>query len=81
MRVVAYGSAESVVALESADLVVGTTDIEIEWTKRPDATYLQAWHGTPLRPSSRPTPAMASRAWRAWRSVQPRCSRMNVTSP
>ena len=49
VRTVAYGSAESVAALESADLVVGNTHIEIEWAKRPDATYVQVWHGTPLK--------------------------------
>ncbi|GAB2580805.1 CDP-glycerol glycerophosphotransferase family protein [Microlunatus antarcticus] len=46
---VPYGSAESVAALEAADLVVGNTHIEISWTKRPGSTYLQLWHGTPLK--------------------------------
>ncbi len=36
-------------ALESADLIVANTHIEMEWTKKPDATYLQTWHGTPLK--------------------------------
>ncbi|MGI3783113.1 MAG: CDP-glycerol glycerophosphotransferase family protein [Janthinobacterium lividum] len=49
VRTVPYGSAASVVALESADLVVGNTHIEIGWDKRPGATYLQLWHGTPLK--------------------------------
>src|SRR3954470_5286503 len=39
----------SVAALESADLVVANTHIELEWTKGPGATYLQTWHGTPLK--------------------------------
>jgi len=39
----------SVAALESADLVVANTHIELEWTKAPGATYLQTWHGTPLK--------------------------------
>lgn len=46
---VPYGSPESVAALESADLVVGNTHIEIAWDKKPGATYLQLWHGTPLK--------------------------------
>jgi len=49
VRTVRHGSPESVAALESADLVVGNTHIEIEWDKRPGSTYLQLWHGTPLK--------------------------------
>jgi len=49
VRTVAYGSPECVAALESADLVVGNTHIEVEWQKRPGSTYLQLWHGTPLK--------------------------------
>jgi CDP-glycerol glycerophosphotransferase len=40
---------EAVQALESADLVVSNTHLDMDWTKRPGATYLQAWHGTPLK--------------------------------
>ena len=36
-------------ALEAADLVVAGTHTEVEWTKSPGTTYLQAWHGTPLK--------------------------------
>ena len=36
-------------ALESADLVVAGTHTEVEWTKSPGTTYLQTWHGTPLK--------------------------------
>ena len=36
-------------ALESADLVVAGTYTEVEWTKQPGTTYLQTWHGTPLK--------------------------------
>ncbi len=43
------GSAEAVAALESADLVVGNTHIELDWVKKPGARYLQTWHGTPLK--------------------------------
>jgi CDP-glycerol glycerophosphotransferase len=39
----------AVAALESADLVVGNDCISAVWTKRPGATYLQTWHGTPLK--------------------------------
>lgn len=49
VRTVPYGSPESVVALEAADVVVGNTHIEIDWQKRPGSTYLQLWHGTPLK--------------------------------
>ena len=46
---VPHGSAEAVAALESADLVVANTHIDFEWDKRPETTYLQTWHGTPLK--------------------------------
>ena len=46
---VRYGSKECVQALESADLVVANTHTDLVWTKRPDALYLQTWHGTPLK--------------------------------
>jgi len=49
VRTVRYGSPECVAALEAADLVVGNTHIEVEWQKRPGATYVQVWHGTPLK--------------------------------
>ncbi|MGY1686090.1 CDP-glycerol glycerophosphotransferase family protein [Geodermatophilus sp. SYSU D00804] len=40
---------EAVAALESADLVVSNTHLSVDWDKRPGATYLQTWHGTPLK--------------------------------
>jgi CDP-glycerol glycerophosphotransferase len=43
------GSPESVQALETADVVVSNTHIELDWTKAPGAVYLQTWHGTPLK--------------------------------
>ena len=49
VRTAVYGSAACVAALESADLVVGNTHIEVEWQKSPGSTYLQLWHGTPLK--------------------------------
>ena len=35
--------------LSAADLVVANTHTEYEWDKRPGTTYLQTWHGTPLK--------------------------------
>jgi CDP-glycerol glycerophosphotransferase len=49
VETVVFGTPESIAALESADLVVGNDCISLRWTKRPDATYLQTWHGTPLK--------------------------------
>ena len=46
---VMYGTPEARAALESADLVVGNDCISMEWTKQPGTTYLQTWHGTPLK--------------------------------
>jgi len=40
---------EATEALEAADLVVANTHTEVEWRKREGATYLQTWHGTPLK--------------------------------
>jgi CDP-glycerol glycerophosphotransferase len=42
-------SPEAVAVLESADLVVSNTHLEMEWTKGRGTTYLQTWHGTPLK--------------------------------
>ena len=46
---VPIASRDAVDALESADLVVANTHLEMEWTKAPGALYLQTWHGTPLK--------------------------------
>jgi CDP-glycerol glycerophosphotransferase len=40
---------DAVAALESAQLVVASSHIALDWTKAPEATYLQMWHGTPLK--------------------------------
>lgn len=40
---------ECIATLEAADLLVANTHTEVDWRKRPDATYLQTWHGTPLK--------------------------------
>ena len=42
-------SPAAVAALESADLVVSNTHLDFPWDKRPGTTYLQTWHGTPLK--------------------------------
>jgi CDP-glycerol glycerophosphotransferase len=39
---------QAVAALESADLVVADNHLPA-WDKRPGTTYLQTWHGTPLK--------------------------------
>ena len=49
VETVPYGSPESIAALEAADLVVANTHTDITWRKKPGATYLQTWHGTPLK--------------------------------
>ena len=36
-------------ALETADLVVSNTHLELAWDKAPHTRYLQTWHGTPLK--------------------------------
>ena len=46
---VEFGSARCLQELESADLVVASTHIELDWTKPPHTKYLQTWHGTPLK--------------------------------
>jgi len=47
--IVPINSSACVDALETADLVVSNTHLEMEWTKAPGAVYLQTWHGTPLK--------------------------------
>jgi CDP-glycerol glycerophosphotransferase len=49
VRSVAWGTPECVAALESCDLLVANTHTDLEWRKRAGATYLQTWHGTPLK--------------------------------
>ncbi|WP_299955497.1 CDP-glycerol glycerophosphotransferase family protein [uncultured Modestobacter sp.] len=36
-------------ALESADVIVSNDGLSREWDKQPTTTYLQTWHGTPLK--------------------------------
>jgi CDP-glycerol glycerophosphotransferase len=49
LRTVDIGSAEAATALESADLVIANTHTEVEWVKSARTTYVQTWHGTPLK--------------------------------
>jgi CDP-glycerol glycerophosphotransferase len=49
VRTVPATGPEAVAALESADLIISNTHIELDWVKKPGAVYLQTWHGTPLK--------------------------------
>ena len=49
VETVPYGGAACIAVLESADLVIANTHTDLPWTKKPGATYLQTWHGTPLK--------------------------------
>jgi CDP-glycerol glycerophosphotransferase len=49
VETVRYPTPESAEALSSADLVIANDCISQLWTKKPGATYLQTWHGTPLK--------------------------------
>jgi len=44
-----FGTPEGLAALTEADVLVANTHTDVPWTKRPDAIYLQTWHGTPLK--------------------------------
>ena len=49
VRTVSHDGRKAITALETADLIVSNTHIELDWVKKPGATYLQTWHGTPLK--------------------------------
>ena len=49
LETVEFGSRRCVEELESADVVVSNTHIELDWRKSADSVYLQTWHGTPLK--------------------------------
>jgi len=49
VETVEYGSARCIEELESADVVVSNTHLEMAWQKAPETVYLQTWHGTPLK--------------------------------
>jgi CDP-glycerol glycerophosphotransferase len=42
-------TAEARAVLESADLLIANTHTEVEWDKPATTTYVQTWHGTPLK--------------------------------
>lgn len=42
-------TSSAVEALESADMVISDSHLEMDWVKRPGARYVQTWHGTPLK--------------------------------
>ena len=44
-----YGTPEARAALEAADVVVANDCMSMSWDKQPGTTYLQTWHGTPLK--------------------------------
>lgn len=46
---VMYGSPDCINALEAADMLVSNDHLPLDWQKRPETTYLQTWHGTPLK--------------------------------
>ncbi len=49
VETVEFGSERCIKELESADMVVSNTHIELDWNKSPETRYLQTWHGTPLK--------------------------------
>ena len=47
---VPIGTPDAVAALEAADVLISNTHIQLDrWRKRAGTTYLQTWHGTPLK--------------------------------
>jgi CDP-glycerol glycerophosphotransferase len=46
---VPYGSPACIAALEAADVLVSNDHVPLDWRKSPGSTYLQTWHGTPLK--------------------------------
>jgi CDP-glycerol glycerophosphotransferase len=48
-RTVRYGSPECIATLEAADVLVSNDHVPLDWSKRPGSTYVQTWHGTPLK--------------------------------
>jgi CDP-glycerol glycerophosphotransferase len=46
---VPWSSEEAREALEAADLLIANTHTDVPWRKKRGSTYLQTWHGTPLK--------------------------------
>ncbi|HEY0890639.1 MAG TPA: CDP-glycerol glycerophosphotransferase family protein [Nocardioides sp.] len=40
---------DATAVLEDADLLIANTHTEVAWEKQPGTTYVQTWHGTPLK--------------------------------
>jgi CDP-glycerol glycerophosphotransferase len=49
VETILYNTPEAAAALGEADVVVANDCMSMPWTKKPGATYLQTWHGTPLK--------------------------------
>jgi CDP-glycerol glycerophosphotransferase len=49
VHTVLYGTPEAATVLATADVVVANDCMSMHWEKRPGTTYLQTWHGTPLK--------------------------------
>jgi CDP-glycerol glycerophosphotransferase len=49
VETVLYGTPEAATALAAADVVVANDCMSMQWEKGPGTTYLQTWHGTPLK--------------------------------
>ncbi|MGI3785731.1 MAG: CDP-glycerol glycerophosphotransferase family protein, partial [Janthinobacterium lividum] len=60
---VAIGTPAAVAALESADVLISNTHIQLDrWVKPAGAFYLQTWHGTPLKRIHRAAASIPSEA-------------------
>lgn len=49
VETVLYGTPHAAEVLGNADVVIANDCLSMQWEKRPGATYLQTWHGTPLK--------------------------------
>ncbi|MFB9315170.1 CDP-glycerol glycerophosphotransferase family protein [Nocardioides plantarum] len=49
VEVVDIAGPDARATLESADLLIANTHTEVDWDKPSTTTYLQTWHGTPLK--------------------------------
>ncbi|SNS32528.1 CDP-glycerol glycerophosphotransferase [Geodermatophilus pulveris] len=49
VHTVQHGTPDARAALEAADVVVANDCLSLPWDKSPGTTYLQTWHGTPLK--------------------------------
>lgn len=46
---VQFAAGDGLAALNNADVLIANTHTDVLWDKRPNAIYLQTWHGTPLK--------------------------------